>query len=415
MSAASLWRDADFRRLWLAQTISLLGSQVSFLALPLVAINTLAATPVQMGLLTALGALPVLLLGPFIGIWADRHRRRSMLISSDLARGLLLLTIPLAALSGNLRIELLYLVTLLGGTLALWFDVAYRAYLPALVGRTRLLDANSKLEMSRSAAEIGGPGVAGGLIQWLTGPIAIFLDAVSFWLAAILIVRIRTPEAPPTAEKEDEAIGGALAAGVTLILRHPLLRALAGCLATIGLFNAMLEAVALLFLTRQLGLTPGMLGVIFEAGNVGFLVGALLPERLTHSLGSGRALMVGLALFGMGDLIFALMAGPTFIVVTLLVIAQFGFGLGYTIFNVIHVSLRQTLTPDDMQGRVHATMILVLQGCAPLGALLGGLLGEWVGLRPTLILASLGELSALLWLWASPLPVQGEVEAPAVD
>jgi MFS family permease len=415
MSAISLWRDADFRRLWLAQSISLLGSQISFLALPLVAINTLAATPVQMGLLTALGSLPVLLLGPFIGIWADRQRRRPMLILSDLARGLLLLTIPVAALMGILRIEILYTVALLGGALSLWFDVAYRAYLPALVGRTRLLEANSKLEMSRSAAEIGGPGIAGALIQWLSAPIAILLDALSFWVAALFITAIHTPEAAPTPEEKGESFGKALAAGFALILRQPLLRALAGCLATIGLFNGMLEAVALLYLTRQLDFTPGMLGVIFAAGNVGFLIGALLPERIAQRWGNRRALMVGLATFAIGDLIFALMAGPRLLVVVMLVIAQFGFGLGYTIFNVIHVTLRQSLTPDEMQGRMHATMICVVQGIAPLGALAGGLLGEWVGLQPTLIVASLGELSALLWIWLSPLPLHAEGTVPGHD
>ena len=175
----------------------MLGSQVSSLALPLVAIHTLAATPVQMGFLTAVGALPALLLGPLIGIWADRHRRRPLLLITDFARGLLLLTIPLFAMLGLLRIELLYIVALCGGTLGLAFDVAYRAYLPALVGRARLLEANSKLEMSRSAAEIAGPGLAGGLIQWLTASIAITLDAFSFWLAALFLMRIQSAEPSP--------------------------------------------------------------------------------------------------------------------------------------------------------------------------------------------------------------------------
>jgi MFS family permease len=411
MSKPNLWRNSDFRYLWIAQTISLVGSQISALALPLVAINTLAATPVQMGLLTALGSLPALLLGPFIGIWADRRHRRPMLIISDLARGLLLLTIPLAVMTGALRIELLYTIALVGGTLALWFDVAYRAYLPVLVGRIHLLEANSRLEMSRSAAEIGGPGLAGGLIQWLTAPIAILFDAFSFWMAAFLFARITTPEAPPTPESAHEPIGKALAAGFALILHHPLLRSLAGCLATIGLFNAMLEAVALLYLTRQLALAPGMLGLIFAAGNVGFLAGAFLPERLAKLWGSGRALAAGLAIFAASDLIYALMTGPTLVVVALLIIAQFGFGLGFTIFNVIHVSLRQTHTPDALQGRMHATMVCIMQGIAPLGALAGGLLGEWVGLRPTLIVAALGELSALFWLWTAPFPAQVEAEA----
>jgi MFS family permease len=410
VSTPSLWRDADFRQVWIAQTVSMLGSQVSALALPLVAINTLAATPVQMGFLTALGALPALLLGPFIGIWADRRRRRPILLITDFARGLVLLMIPLAAMLGLLRIELLYIVALTGGALGLCFDVAYRAYLPALVGRARLLEANSKLEMSRSAAEIAGPGLAGGLIQWLTAPLAITLDAFSFWVAALFLTRIQSAEASPSSTAAHEPFGQALLSGFVLILRHPMLRALAGCLGTLGFFNAMLEAVGLLYLTRQLALSPGMLGLIFAAANVGFLVGAFLPERLAQRWGSGRAMMAGIAILGSGDLVYAFMGGPTLAVVGMLAIAQFGFGLGYTIFNVVHVSLRQALTPDTMQGRMHATMVCLIQGTAPLGALAGGWMGEWVGLRETLLVASIGELLAMLWIWFSPLPVNAEAE-----
>lgn len=410
MSAPSLWRDADFRQVWIAQTVSLLGSQVSALALPLVAINTLAATPVQMGLLTAFGALPALLVGPLIGIWADRRRRRPMLLITDFARGLLLLAIPVAAMLGLLRIELLYIVTLIGGALGLCFDIAYRAYLPALVGRGRLLEANSKLELSRSAAEIAGPGLAGALIQWLTAPIAITLDALSFWVAALFLTRIQSVELSPSSSAAHEPFVQALLSGFALIVHNPMLRALAGCLGTLGLFNGMLEAVALLYLTRQLALSPGMLGLIFAAANVGFLVGAFLPERLARRLGSGRAMIAGIAILGCGDLVYALMAGPTIAVVVMLAVAQFGFGLGYTIFNVVHVSLRQALTPDAMQGRMHASMVCLIRGIAPLGALAGGLMGEWVGLRETLLVASVGELLAILWIWASPLWVSAGAE-----
>ena len=233
-----LWRHPDFVKLWTGQTISLIGSQVTFLALPLTAVLVLNATPAQMGFLTAAGAIPSLLVGLFAGVWVDRHRRRPILIAADLGRAALLLLIPVAALLGVLRIEYLYIVAFLVGTLGLFFEVAHHSFLPSLVGREQLVEGNSKLEISDSVAEIVGPGLAGGLVQLVTAPIAIAVDAISFLISALFLGLIRTPEPAPKPPDEQQNIFGEVVEGLALVSGNALLRAIAGGMSTVHLFNS---------------------------------------------------------------------------------------------------------------------------------------------------------------------------------
>ena len=400
-----LWRHPDFVILWTGQTISLVGSQVTFLALPLTAVLVLNATPAQMGFLTAAGALPSLLVGLFAGVWVDRRRRRPILIATDLGRAALLLLIPAAALLGVLRIEYLYAVAFLVGALGLFFEVAHHSFLPSLVGREQLVEGNSKLEISDSVAEIVGPGLAGGLVQLVTAPIAIAVDAISFLISALFLGLIRTPEPTPKPPDEQQNILGEAVDGLSLVSRNALLRAIAGSMSTLHLFNSVLEAVFVLYVTRELGIGPGLLGLIFASGSVGFLIGALLPGWVTRRFGLGSGIIGGLLLVGLSDLLIPLVGGSVVMVVRILVLmaAQFFFGLGLTIFNIGQVSVRQAVTPDHLLGRMNATLSFIAAGSVPLGGLLGGGLGEMIGLRPTLVLAALGEMLAVLWLILSPI------------
>ena len=400
-----LWRHPDFVKLWTGQTISLIGSQVTFLALPLTAVLVLNATPAQMGFLTAAGAIPSLLVGLFAGVWVDRRRRRPILIAADLGRAALLLLIPAAALLGVLRIEYLYIVAFLVGTLGLFFEVAHHSFLPSLVGRQQLVEGNSKLEISDSVAEIVGPGLAGGLVQLVTAPIAIAVDAISFLISALFLGLIRTPEPAPKPPDEQQNILGEAVEGLSLVSRNALLRAIAGSMSTLHLFNSVLEAVFVLYVTRELGIGPGLLGLIFASGSVGFLVGALLPGWVSRRFGLGSGIIGGLLLVGLSDLLIPLVGGSVVMIMRILVLmaAQFFFGLGLTIFNIGQVSVRQAVTPDHLQGRMNATMSFIAAGSVPLGGLLGGGLGEMIGLRPTLVLAALGEMLAVLWLILSPI------------
>lgn len=402
---AGLWRHPNFVKLWAGQTISLIGSQVTFLALPLTAVLLLDATPTQMGILAAAEALPSLLVGLFIGVWVDRYRRRLILILADVGRAVLLGAIPLAALFGVLRIEHLYITVFLVGLLGLFFSVAYRSFLPSLVGREQLIEGNSKLEMSESVAEIVGPGLAGGLIQLVTAPLAIAIDAISFLISALSLGLIRTPEPAPDPSNQRSSIWREMGEGLKLTFGNRVLRSVAGSLGTINLFNSILEAILILYLTRELGMEPGLIGLIFASGSIGFLLGALLQERVAQRFGLGRAIIGGLLLTGFSDLLVPLVdrTMAMLLITLMLMIAQFFFGLGLTIFNIGQVSLRQAITPDRLQGRMNATISFIAWGAVPLGGLVGGGLGEAVGLRPILLLAALGEILAVVWLLASPI------------
>ncbi len=405
MRLSGLWGHADFVKLWAGQTVSLFGSKITFLALPLTAVLVLKATPAQMGFLTAAEALPALLVGLFAGAWVDRYRRRPILIAADLGRAVLLLTIPIAAFLGTLHIEYLYIVGFLVGILGLFFEVAYRSFLPSLVGREQLVEGNSKLELSESVAEIVGPGVAGGLVQLATAPLAIAVDAFTFVISAFSLGLIRTPESPPQSFEEPQNIWREVGQGLRLVSSHKILRGIAACIGTLFFFNSVLEAIFVLFLTRNLHLEPGLLGLIFASGSVGFLFGALSQRWLTHRLGLGTAISGGLLLTGLSDLLVPLLnESMGMVVITgVLMSAQFFFGLGLTTFRIGQVSVRQSITPDHFQGRMNATMNFIAVGIVPVGGVLGGLLGERIGLRPTLVLAALGEILAVLWLFFSPL------------
>jgi len=400
LSLRSLWRARGFRMLWVGHGISLLGSQVTFLALPLVAIISLHATPFEMGLLGATSGIPTLLFGLLVGVWIDRHRRRPVLIATDLGRAALLLTIPFAAIAGILHLELLLFVAFLIGILTLLFEVAAQAFLPILVPHEQLAEANSKLELARSAAEIAGPGVAGGLVQLVTAPFALLADAASFIASALLLAGIRVAESPRPRDA-DSRVREEIGEGVRWVWRHPVLRPLTGATGILAFFNSLLEAVYLLYLTRHLALAPATLGVIFALGGIGFLLGAVAAERVARRVGVGRTLILALALVGLADLAVPLVGGPPQLIAPVLIGAQLCFGVALTIFKVIAASLRQGSTPDRLQGRMNATVRLLVEGLTPLGALAGGVLGQGIGLRLTLLAAVGGELLAALWLLCS--------------
>lgn len=405
VGAATLRRNPDFYRLWIGQSISLIGSQVTFLALPITAAVFLSATSMQMGLLSALGSAPALLFGLLAGVWVDRTRRRPILIGADIGRALTLAIIPLSALLGVLKVEVLYVVAFLAGAFGLFFNVAYRSYLTSLVGRDQLVQANSRLELSSSVAEIIGPGAAGGLVQLIGAPFAIAVDAFSFIVSAFSIGLIRTTEPVMKPASAGSRLGNEIKDGLHFVFGEHSLRSLAGCITTLSLFNAIFEAVQILFLTRQLGLSAGWLGLIFAGGSVGFVLGALVADRFTQRIGLGKCLVLAVLVLGASDLLVPLMSlvHRMWLVVMLLIIAQFAFGLGLTIFQIGQVSLRQSLTPDVLQGRMNATISVFTWGIVPLGALVGGAMGEVIGLSPTLVVAAIGEILSICWLIFSPV------------
>lgn len=401
--STGLWRRPDFLKFWAGQTISLAGDQISVLAFRLVAIVTLGAGAAQVGLLATAGSAPLLLVGLFAGVLADRVRRRPLLIAADLARAAVLGSIPLAAALGLLTMPYLYAVAFLSGALGVCFNAAYGAYLPTLVPRAALVEGNSKLTMTRSVAQIAGPGLAGALVQLLTAPVALLLDAASYLGSALCLGLIRAPEPAPPSPPVRRGLWRDIREGLRLVAARPLLRASAGSAATYNFFNSALNALSLLYLVRALGLSPAAIGLILAAAGPGSLLGAALAVRAARRVGLGPAMIGGLALAGGANLALPLAGGPPSLVVPALVAAGFLNGFGQPLYNINQVSLRQAVTPDAMQGRVGATMQFLAGAGAPLGAALGGLLGAALGVRAALAIAALGTLLACLWPLSSPV------------
>lgn len=416
-----LWRHPDFLRLWTGQTISVFGSYVSGFALPIIAVVTLDASPLVAALLSAAGMAPGFLLGLVAGVWVDRLRRRPILIGTDLGRAAILLTIPLAAAFDALTIPHLVVAAFAVSVLSTFFDLAYRAYLPSLVRPDQLVDGNSKLQASASAAEVGGFAIAGALIQLLTAPVAILVDIVSFLASAFSLGRIRTAEERHAAGNDGDE-GGTIPeikAGLRFVVREPTLRTLALAAAAFELSRAMVGAVIIVFVARDLDLAPALIGLVFGVGGVSALLGAVAAERFIARRGIGPALIVAFAISGLAILFLPLAAGPTALVVACLVAQQL-LGDGFaTIHEIGRISLVQSLTPARFQGRVTGAVRSLEWGAALLGLLLGGLLAERIGLRPTLVLAALGCLIAPLSLLRSPLrslvspPVKTGADAPS--
>jgi MFS family permease len=401
---SNLWRHRGFLLLWSAQSISLLGSQVSLLAIPLTAILLLNASVMQVGLLTAAGYLPVLLFGLPAGVWVDRMRRRPILIVADLGRLAILLTLPIAYALDGLRMWMLYPIAFSAGVLTLFFDIAHQSYLPSLVPREQLTEGNAKLEFSYSGAQLAGPGLGGALVQTLTAPIAIVADALSYLVSAVLLLAIRTPE-PPLARPEGEAAGlvQQIREGLRYVLGNPLLRPIALTTGIGNLFDlfGMVAAILTLYAVRELHLTPLALGGVLAVANAGALLGATLNGRLIRRFGMGLMIAVSSVIPGLAVLLLPLATPATAIPVLSIALGLAGFAI--SVYNINQITLRQTVTPDAMQGRMNATIRVLIWGTLPIGTFLGGLLGDAIGLRPTLVIAGIGSALASLPLILSPV------------
>jgi MFS family permease len=400
-----VWRSPAYVRLWSASVISSLGSAVTKLALPLLAALTLHATPAQMGLLVAAETTPILLFGLVTGVWVDRRAKRPVMIAADIGRMALLLLVPLAAWLGLLRMELLLVVAFLVGTLAVFFEIASQSYLPAILSAEDLTEGNARLHTGWGLAEVGGPGLAGWLTQLFSAPIAILADGLSYGVSAALLMGIRLKEPPHAVPGESERphFWRELVEGLRLVVANPILRATAAATGLWNFFDGARTAVLVLFLTRTLSLEAGTVGVIFTAWAVGYLVGSLLPDRVARRTGLGRAILLGIVLAVPSELLTAVAAGPPLTAAVIMGVGFFLTGVTIPIYDVNQFSLRQAITPLRLQGRVSATMRTLIRGSLPLGALVGGLLAEQIGLRGVMFFSVLGGPAAFLAIWFSPV------------
>lgn len=400
----SLWRNRPFRTFWVGDTISQFGDRVSELALPLIAVLQLDASPGQVGLLTAAVWLPNLI-SLFVGSWVDQrlHKRRLMIVA-DLVRAAALASVPAAWALDALTFAHLYAVALVTGAAAVLFNTSYASFFVALVERADYLEANSKLSASRSASFIAGPAVGGGLIQVLTAPVTVLVDVASFVASALFISRVKVPDVAIDPGDGPEPVWRRAVEGMRFVFRDRYLRAALGCATTVNFFTFMSAALIVLFASRELGLSPGVIGLAFGAGATGGLLGAVIAPRLSRRIGVGRNIVLGAVLFPLPIAILGFAHGPHWWTACLLGATEFLSGLGVMLFDVNLNSVMASVIPNELRSRVSGAFSSINYGVRPLGSVLGGTLGGLVGLRPTLVVAAVGGSLCVCWLFASPIP-----------
>ena len=398
-----LTRQPAFVRFWAGQTISVFGDQISALAIPLTAVLALDASALEVGVLTALAWLPHLLFSLPVGVWIDRraHRRGNMIVA-DLLRGAALATIPVAWWLGALTIWHLLAVAFVVGALTVFFDLSSASFFVALVHRSQYVDANSKFSTTRSLSYIAGPSTAGFLVQVFTAPVALLADAFSFLVSAIALRGVHVQE--PEIDRNGTSARDDLAEGFRYLAHEPVLRAGVACTSIINFFSFFVFAIFVLYASRTLDLSAGVIGVVLGAASFGALAGALIAPRVGRRLGIGRAVVLGAVLFPAPMALFPLAHGDAWLAGSMLLAGEFLASVGVMIFDVNQNSLSAMIMPNEVRSRVVGVSRFFNYGTRPFGALLGGVLGAAIGLRPTLWMGVVGCLVGVLFLLASPMP-----------
>ncbi len=398
---ASLWHHRDFRLLWAGQAVSEVGSQITFVALPLLAVLTLKATAFEVALLSAFSSAAFLLVALQAGAWVDRRRKQPILVRSDWARAALIASLPVAQVFGVLTLAQLYVVALLSSVLTVFFDVAYQSYLPVLVSRDHLVEGNSKLSATAEVARFAGPALGGLLVAAVGAPYAMGVDAVSFLASGAATSAVRDDEPEPESRPVGRRLRDEIGEGLSFVLRHPVLSKVVACTGTSNFFSSVLGAVEVVFLVRVLGASAAVVGVVFSLGAIGGLLGAVVAAPLARQVGSAR--IIWLSLLVTAPLTFLAPLAFPGIGVLLVAVAAAAGALGAVVYNVAQVSYRQAICPPHLLGRMNAGVRFIVWGTMPLGALAGGVLGTLIGIRATLVVAAAGQLLAVGWVLASPL------------
>jgi MFS family permease len=401
LGGSRLWRHPDFLKLWSGQTISVVGSEITVLALPTVAILQFHSSAFVVGLLVGTQRLPFLVLTLFTGVLADRVRRRPLMIIADAGRALALASIPIAFLLHALTLAQLFAVALLMGVGNVLFDIAYLAYLPSLVGQADIVEGNNKLNTSFSIALLAGPGLGGILVQAIGAARAIGINAFSYLISVLTLLWIREPEPAPRQGGQESSVMAELREGVRLVFHHPLLRSLMAMMTSDSIAEQLAIPIYLVFFYRQLHLTPAEAGIIFAGFGAGAFVGALLTSRAVATLGLGRAMLLGVTgtPLGLAAVPLALFLPP----VPWVFFANFVAGVGLTVMDIQQVSLRQAVTPARLQGRMNATYRTFFWGVWPLANFAGGFLADRIGFVATFLIAAGVGLIPLVIVIASPI------------
>lgn len=397
-----LWRHRDFMLLWSGQTISEMGSAVTQLALPLVAVVALKATTFDVGLLTAASTLAFALIALPAGAIVDRHAKRRVMIGCDVARLVIIGSVPVAWAAGVLTMGQLYAVALVAGVFTVFFDVSYQSYLPSLLAHEHLVDANGKFGASQSFAQLVGPGLGGGLVGAFGAAGSMTADAISYAVSVASLLGIRTrEEPPPRTGLEQRSLRSEIAEGLKFVTGHPILRKVVACTGTANLFSSISTAVEIIFLIRVLHVRPAYVGLIFALAAIGGILGGVLAGRLARWIGSARVIWFSILVLGVPQILPAL-AEPGWRVVLYPIGFAFMF-FSAVVYNVAQLSYRQMVTPAPLMGRMNAAVRWIVWGTMPLGGVIGGALGTAIGIRPTLWIGFIGSWAAGFWVYFSPL------------
>ncbi|MEX2462550.1 MAG: MFS transporter [Paenibacillaceae bacterium] len=398
---SSLWKHSNFLKLWFGQTISMLGSQVTYIALPLTAVLILNATPVQMGAFQAVSTAPFFILGLFAGAWIDRVDRLPLLVYTNIASVIILSFVPILAWFNLLSIWLLYIVAFLSAASTMTFQLAYQSFLPSIIKKENLPEGNSKLEGSRTVTQVLGPSMAGVLIQLITAPIAILVDIISFIISACFFSNIKVTESKPQIAKQN--IWLQIFEGLKVIISNPFLRSISFSTAILNFSRSAFEAVYLLFVVKTLSLNPAQIGMVYGFGSMGSLLGAVIANRIAKRFGIGASIVGSCVLIGIGFSLVSFASDSLFLSIPLLILAQAFTGMGNTVYFINQVSLRQAITPNNLLGRVNASQIFISRSAMPLGGVLGGIIGSCFGLRFSIAITSIFSFLAVLLLISSPV------------
>ncbi|WP_238176686.1 MFS transporter [Kribbella albertanoniae] len=410
MPTPSLWRDRRFRTAWSAQTVSEFGDRITELALPLIAVTMLNASPSQVGLLTAAVWLPNLL-GLFIGSWVDqRQDKRRLMIAADLARTVLLLSLPVAYWLDLLGLGQLYTIAILAGLADVVFSAGYATFFVRLVAREQYLEANSKFSATRSLSFMGGPAIGGALMQWLTAPIAMIVDAASFAFSAFQLSRVKADPGPAD-DDVPEPFLTRVRSGMRYVLTHPYLKGSLGCATTVNFFTMMSSALIVLYASRELSLPAGTIGLAFGIGAAGGLLGAIAATPLSRIFGAGPVVAAGTIVFPGGIAIAVLADGPLWARAATLAAAEFVMAFAVMCFDVPLNAIQAAVVDDNLRSRVYGAFSSINYGVRPLGAVVGGFLGTWIGVRETILVSATGGLFAVLWLIRSPILKTRDLES----
>jgi len=396
----TLWRHRNFLLLWSGQTVSELGSAVTQLALPLTAVVVLGASTFQVGLLTSAATLAFAVIALPAGAIVDRHTKRWLMIWCDVARMLIIGSIPVAAALGALTMGQLYAVAITAGVCTVFFDVSYQSYLPVLIDKADLVEGNGKLGATQSFAQLIGPGLGGGLVGLVGAARAMATDAISYAVSVASLLAIRAREEPPHPAQRQK-LRTEIAEGLSFVLRHPILRKIVACTGTANLFGGMATAVQIIFLVRILHVRPAAVGLLIAVASLGGVAGGVLSGRLSRLIGSARIIWFSMLVLGLPSLLVPLAVPGWRVALYVVGIAAELFS--GVVYNVAQVSYRQAICPPRLLGRMNAAVRWVVWGTLPLGGLLGGVFGAWLGVRATLWIAFVGMWAAGWWVFFSPL------------